>query len=67
MLLSTSSCYPAGLKRHQKAAIFTLLADNEDVEKEYRQKESLALPMGNMVMRRPLKVTKIEGKALKNR
>jgi hypothetical protein len=39
----------------------------EDVEKEYRQTESLALPMDNMVMRRPLKVTKIEGKALETR
>jgi hypothetical protein len=36
----------------------------EDVEKEYRQTESLALPMDNMVMRRPLEVTKMEGKAL---
>jgi hypothetical protein len=36
----------------------------EDVEKEYRQTESLALPMDNMVMRRPVKVTKMEGKAL---
>jgi hypothetical protein len=39
----------------------------EDVEKEYRQTESLALPMDNMVMRRPLKVTKMEGKALEKR
>jgi len=39
----------------------------EDVEKEDRQKESLVLPMDNMVMRRLLKVTKMEGKALENR
>ena len=34
------------------------------MEKEYRRVESLALPIDNMVMRRPLKVTKMEGKAL---
>ena len=39
----------------------------EDVEKEYRQTESLALPLDNMVMRRPLKVAKMEGKALEKR
>lgn len=41
--------------------------DYEDVEKEYRQTESLAVPMDEMVMRRPLKVTKVEGKALEKR
>ena len=35
----------------------------EDVEKEYRQTESLALPIDSMVMRRPLKVTKVEGQS----
>jgi hypothetical protein len=39
----------------------------EDVEKEYRQTESLALPMDNMLMRRPLKVRKMEGRALEKR
>ena len=63
MLLPTSSCYPAGSRRHQKATVFTLLADIK-MWREYRQTESLALLMDNMVMRRPVKVTKMEGKAL---
>jgi hypothetical protein len=39
----------------------------EDVAKECRQTESLELPVDNMVMRRPLKVTKMEGNALEKR
>jgi hypothetical protein len=39
----------------------------EDVEKVYRQTESLPLPMEYMIMRRPLKVTKMERKALEKR
>jgi hypothetical protein len=39
----------------------------EDVEKEYRQTESLALPMDIMVMKRPLKVDKMAGKPLGKR
>lgn len=38
----------------------------EDVEKIYRQTESF-LPMDLMVMRRPVKVTKMEGSALEKR
>ena len=39
----------------------------EDVEKEFRQTESLELPMDYVVMKRPLKITKMEGKALEKR
>ena len=39
----------------------------EDVEQAYRQTESLELPMDYMAMRRPLNVTKMEGRELEKR